>query len=440
MFRRYVAALNLLIAVCCNAESGAREVASSREVQTAKRVWFSGDFIADWNQLGYDVAFAEDQFTTFKGQRAFAMMHLAQHDALNAIVPRFETYALDERNPHAHPIVAAAQAAHDVLVDQYPSAAAEAGALLLEHVGPIAGNVRGMAQGIKLGRKAARSILSKRKNDGWEVDGSYSFLSGPGTYQTTPDWRGFVLHPGLAAAMPFMLRAPAQLRPAPPPTLASRAYARAFHEVKVIGAASSKVRTSKQTAAAIWWMEFSEGLVNRYARHVTAENQLELWRTARLFALLNAALVDTYIAVWDSKYAYNHWRPYTAIRQAAADGNPITRADSQWESLRPAPPFPEYVSAHAAGCACTFRILSGELAEKGPITLDSLAAPLEARTRTFSSLHTAAQECASSRVWLGFHFRYATDAGTMLGRRVAQHAISHHLRRIPGSRGDAVMK
>ncbi|HEY5808664.1 MAG TPA: hypothetical protein VIT67_11880, partial [Povalibacter sp.] len=45
----------------------------------------SGSAIVEWNQLAYDIAVAEDQFTTFKGQRALAMMHLAQHDALNSV-------------------------------------------------------------------------------------------------------------------------------------------------------------------------------------------------------------------------------------------------------------------------------------------------------------------------------------------------------------------
>jgi hypothetical protein len=175
-------------------------------------------------------------------------------------------------------------------------------------------------------------------------------------------------------------------------------------------------------------MEFSEGLVNRYLRRRVNSEGLELWRTARLFAVLNAALVDTYVAVWDAKYEYNHWRPYTAIRAAASDGNARTIADAAWESLRPAPPFPEYVSAHAAGCACTFALLERELGAGGPVMLDSLAAPDGGPDeRTFPSFRAAARECADSRVRLGFHFRYATDAGYALGRRIAASAARGHL-------------
>ena len=51
------------------------------------------DVVVSWNNLAHDIAVAEDQFLTFKGQRALAMMHLAMHDALNAIAPVYERYA-----------------------------------------------------------------------------------------------------------------------------------------------------------------------------------------------------------------------------------------------------------------------------------------------------------------------------------------------------------
>src|SRR5688572_26824742 len=66
------------------------------------------DVIVSWNILAHDLAFAEDQFLTFKGQRALAMMHLAMHDALNAIVPIYEAYAFSGGPRLAHPIAASA--------------------------------------------------------------------------------------------------------------------------------------------------------------------------------------------------------------------------------------------------------------------------------------------------------------------------------------------
>jgi hypothetical protein len=384
-----------------------------------------GQIIIDWNARAYESAFADDQFQSFKGQRAHAMMHLAQHDALNGIERRYYAYLPDRRRPlklapHADPRAAAAQAAHDVLLAEYPKDAAALDALLARQLAKIAGGADKDA-GRDLGRRAAASIIAVRAGDEILAEGPYTFASGAGAYQTTPDWKGFVAAPALGNAQPFMLHWSAQFRPGPPPALSSAAYATALEEVRRFGAKDSKVRTADQTAYAVWWMEFAEGSVNRLARKFAADANLDLWETARLFALLDASLIDVYIAVWDSKFHFNHWRPYTAIR--AADG-------AGWEPLRPTPPTPDYVSAHAAGCAISFRVLEEVFPRVQSFTMDSKTAPQGMPTRSFASFRAAAHECGDSRVRLGFHFRYATDAGERMGRDIAEQLIASRLRSI----------
>jgi hypothetical protein len=197
--------------------------------------------------------------------------------------------------------------------------------------------------------------------------------------------------------------------------------------VKRYGALTSTDRTADQSAYAIWWLEFAEGSVNRLARRLVSERSADLWSAARLFALLHMALYDGYIATWDAKYEYNHWRPFTAI-PATEDGNRTTQPDGQWQSLLPVPPFPEYVSAHAVGCAASFAVLTGVFSDKTPFSMTTSTAPPEMPSRSFASFSAAANECADSRVRLGWHFRYATDAGLNLGRRVARHVLRTQLR------------
>ena len=204
-------------------------------------------------------------------------------------------------------------------------------------------------------------------------------------------------------------------------------YATALNEVRRVGSLESRERTKDQTAYAIWWMEFVEGSVNRLARRLAVERRLSTPEAARLFALLNVSLYDTYIAVWDAKYEYDHWRPYSAIRAAADDGNPATPPEPTWQPLRPTPPFPEYVSAHAAACAAMFAVLRRELGDRGPFTFATTTAPEGMPTRRFVRFDAAALECADSRVRLGWHFRYATNAGLQLGNAVAAFVAGHHL-------------
>jgi hypothetical protein len=395
------------------------------------------DVILSWNRMAHDIAFAEDQFLTFKGQRALAMMHLAMHDALNTIVPIYDTYAYTGDRRVAHPIAATAQAAHDVLLRLYPTQQTALDAELTHWLASVPSAVL-RDRGVALGQATAATVLARREDDEWNTPGTYEFGDGPGRYQTTPPWNGFVAQPGFRFAKPFVIEYPYQFRPSPPPPVETKAYARAFREVKEHGAADSTRRTDEQTAYAIWWMEFAEGSVNRLARQLATEKKMPLWPAARMFALLGVSLYDGYIATWDAKYAYDHWRPYTAIRAADTDDNPSTVLGANWESLRPAPPFPEYASAHAAACAASFGVLVQVFGRDVSFTMDTTTAPPGMPTRTFSSFEAAASECADSRVRLGWHFRYATDAGLTLGRRIVRYTLDHALqaRQNRGVRGD----
>ena len=428
--------------------------------------------VVAWNELAHAIAYEEDQFLTFKGQRALAMMNLAMHDALNTIAPVYERYAYDgavdggvgaafaseagrateaasasEAESAGEAMSAggatgladyaegaAARAAYEVLRSQYPSARARLDSLWSAlHGAPAPAQ---QAASIALGTAAAEAVLRSRDGDGWDGAGSYQFDAGPGRYQTTPDWDGFVLQPGFRAARPFAIESVVAFRPPPPPAVTDERYARDYDEVKAYGAAASPVRTADQTAYAIWWMEFAEGSVNRLARRLVMDQDVGLWEAARLFAHMHMALFDGYIVNWDSKYEYDHWRPYTAIRAAADDGNNATSPVPDWQSLRPAPPFPEYASAHATGCAAAFTVLASAL-DEAPFTMTTMTAPEGMPERSFPDFAAAARECADSRVQLGWHFRYSTDAGLDTGERVATHVLKTKLRPVASAPHDA---
>jgi membrane-associated phospholipid phosphatase len=250
--------------------------------------------------------------------------------------------------------------------------------------------------------------------------------------------QGFVFGAGWALARPFMLESPGQLRAPPPPAIDSVAYAEAFDEVRELGRFDSPSRTADQTHLAMWWKEFVESSHNRLARELAVADRLDLWQAARLFALLEAAIYDGYVSVFDSKFHYNHWRPYTAIRWAAHDGNPATEADPDWDNThRHTYAFPSYPSAHGTACAAAMTVLASVFGDHRPVTMRvpevdaagpmSGKIPMHPPTRSFASFAAAAEECSLSRVYLGIHFRYDSEAGTDLGRRVGRLVVSEHL-------------
>jgi hypothetical protein len=124
-----IAALLAAIAVAQEAKTNLDESFSDQEKRQyedaafaqLKHVFFLDPaLVVAWNRTVNEIAFAEDQFFTFKGIRAHAMMHIAMHDALNAVLPLYRQFAYHGNDFFADPIAAATQAAHDVVLSQYP--------------------------------------------------------------------------------------------------------------------------------------------------------------------------------------------------------------------------------------------------------------------------------------------------------------------------------
>jgi membrane-associated phospholipid phosphatase len=348
-----------------------------------------------------------------------------------------------EAAAQADPVAAVAQAAYRVATDQYPERREKFDAELTRWLESVpAGTER--ARGAALGAAAAERILAARRDDGWDNEGQYRWQPrAPGVYAGFPEHsgtpEGFVFGAGWATVRPFVLEGTDRFRVPPPPAVDSEAYARAFAEVRELGRHRSPSRTPDQTHLALWWKEFVESSHNRLARELVAAGELDLWEAARLFALLEASLFDGYVAVFANKFHYNHWRPYTAIRRADDDGNPWTDAEPEWTNAhRHTYAFPSYPSAHGTACASAMTVLASVFGDAFPFTMTTRAVdaagpfsekvPMDPPTRSFPSFSAAARECALSRVYLGIHFRYDSEAGTGLGTTIGRYVVDRALR------------
>ena len=83
-----------------------------------------------------------------------------------------------------------------------------------------------------------------------------------------------------------------------------------------------------------------------------------------MFALVNFALADGYIAGFEAKYHFRFWRPETAIRAAATDGNRLTEADPNWKPFQITPPVPDYPSTHTVVGWAAAEVLIGTLGDR----------------------------------------------------------------------------
>ncbi len=386
------------------------------------------DVIIEWNEVAYHAFGGEAYLHSLLASRINAMTHLAMHDALNAIFPVYAKYTFTGSDAEADPIAAAASAAHTVLVHEIQE---KVGFLdsALQHTLSTIPDGDAKERGIKLGKAAGQAILSIRANDG-AVGDPFSPVppsEAPGIYQAVPPF-DFVFAPYWQDVKPFGLQRKGQFRSVPYPMLGSHEYAQAFNEVKEIGKLNSSARNADQTAYSHFWYEFSEAGWNRLARIAAVNKKLNLLETARLFALVDMAMADAYIAGWDSKFHYNLWRPYTAIRKAQLDGNENTAEDAQWESLMPAPPVQDYPSTHSALGDAAATVLANILGDYFPFTMSSPTGLPGNGTRSFEGFQQAADENADSRVRAGIHFRFACDAGQEMGKKIGQWLVGNHLR------------
>ena len=388
--------------------------------------------VTDWSLAAYQVIKAADGYADpMAASRSLAMMHLAMHDAANAARPRFQRYALTTAAPsRADAAIASASAAHEVLSALYPQAPARALAraqfdrMLLE-----AGLGAEIDAGVQLGKAAAAAMLARRAEDGSSGKQPYVEGTQPGQYRFTPPF-DFAAAPHWRHVTPFALTSASQFRTPPAPALTSEQYRRDFDEVKRLGGKASSERSRDETHYAAFWYEFSDIGWNRIARAASARVKQDLWERARSFALLNAAMADAYIAGWDSKYTHDFWRPVTAIRLAAQDGNPNTAPDAAFETLLPTPPVPDMPSTHSAlGMAAAVVLADAFGRDNVAFSFASSSALPANPVRRFRSFSEAARENADSRVKAGLHFRFATQAGLELGRQVGLHTTRHLLPR-----------
>jgi hypothetical protein len=425
------------------------------------------DPVRDWNARAGEVAVAaciSPAPNPFHESRLYAMVHIAIHDALNAIDRRSRPYAFDGTAAAGASVeAAAAAAARDVMVSElaripfpFDGCASTSGIDAAEesYVDALGAIDDGPAKddGIAIGREAAAAIIERRAFDNSEgtfLEFTYPEGEKPGEYRLMG--YGFAAAPEWGRVTPFALQHAAQFRPPPPYSVSCakpspdrhagqcRKYAEDLAEVQALGGddVTGNTRTPDQTQIAFFWIESSPLAWNRLARDVAADAGLDAWQSARLFGLLNMGLADGYIASLDTKYHYNYWRPVSAIREAAADGNPLTEADELWNPADPTPPIPDYDSAHAVEGAVAAEVLRQFFGtDQWSFEVCSLTLPVEDQRcggvaevrRSFERFSEAANENGESRILIGYHFRKAVEAGLEHGKKIGAATVRGHLK------------
>jgi len=348
-----------------------------------------------------------------------ALLHVAMFEAVNSIVRRYTPFvAFVDAAPGASPEAAAAQAAHDILVAQCPQTAAAAAAALSASLADVR-DEPARAAGVEVGRKAAAASLKARASSGANGVDPYWPEPAPGAFAYPAVERGRLW----AKMTPWVMKTPDELRPPPPPALGSEKFLRALEEIQRVGGRRSTVRTRVQTDIAEFWGNNDVRFVVRQLVGLPGRSLVE---DARFLALAEMAWTDTFVSMMDAKYAYNFWRPVTAIRHYAKVGAPrlggvaLAIGDKDWEPLVPNPPHPEYSCGHCMSAAAVAAVIEAEFGSRMPeivIDRDNVL------TRRFTSARDYANEVAAARLYGGVHYSFSIDAGRQAGFDIGRLAV-----------------
>ncbi len=162
-------------------------------------------------------------------------------------------------------------------------------------------------------------------------------------------------------------------------------------------------------------------------RSVANEPGREVTQNARLLAVAGQAIDDALIAVFDAKYHYRFWRPFTAIRNGDIDGNDATERDAGWLPLIDTPMHPEYPCAHCIVSGAVGAVLAAEIGNGPTPTLRSRSPTAPGVERTWTSVDDFVAEVAVARIYDGVHYRTSTEVGTAMGKKVGALAVANAL-------------
>ncbi len=363
--------------------------------------------------------------------RNLAILNVATYDAVNSITRTHQPYRFQlDAAPDTSVEAAVIAAGREVMLALYPTFRARTDELYETQVAALPSTSQ-VAAGLALGREIALRVLALRAADGSTTDVPYIPSSAPGQWQRTPSFFRPPLTPQWRYVTLFCLPGLEPFLPQPPPPLDSEEYARDFNEVKRLGERNSPVRTDEQSLIAVYWSDFSytampPGHWHEIAATIARDRHTSVPDTARLFALLGLAQADAAILCWEAKYRWNLWRPVTAIRRAAEDGNPATEPDPTWHHYLESPPFPAYTSGHSTFGKASAEILTFFYGTDA-ITFTTASDSVPGVFRVYHSLAACADEIGMSRIYGGIHYMFDNVEGKRTGALVARYVVANFL-------------
>lgn len=372
----------------------------SAEVEAKKMIlsWQTEPLTLAWTRIQLD-HYIKHKIMPTRGARGLALTHVAMHDAFDQAVARGQ-------NPKLVVSMAVAQVLGYLFVAEEKSFDRIAFAIAAELSGSkpeaLSNEVKSaLALGKSIGEQVLKYADADGAQKGWNGlrlqyygEGRYYGL---GTWEPTPPYFYYPPDEPFAPSWKlWVLNSANEFRPTPP-SYGSPRYMKDLEEVLKI---QENLNEDVKKIARFWVDGHGSvtpaGHWNQIAIDEVLKAKLSERATIRLFALMNIAMADTFIAVWDTKYHYWTARPVTAAKYMFA---------KDFKPLLLTPPFPSYVSGHAGFSGAAAQILGSYLPHRA------------------NEMRVMAEEAANSRLLAGIHFRHDNEDGILLGQKVAGRVI-----------------
>jgi len=250
------------------------------------------------------------------------------------------------------------------------------------------------------GQQVAANAMRRAYDDGWDLPRLPAKRPAwkPGVWRASPPLRMYdPAEPHAGQWRTWVLKNGTEIEPRPPLEYDSAAFRAEVEEVRRVAAA---LTPAQKRIAEDWNLDLGSvtpgGVWNLHAKKLALEGGLDAAQAARVFATLNVAMMDAFIACWNAKFKWWTERPVTVIRE---------NLDPEFMPHVITPAFPSYVSGHASASGAGAEVLAAYFPEHA------------------EELRRMAHEASMSRLYGGIHYRSDNEAGLELGRRVGARAV-----------------
>jgi hypothetical protein len=286
---------------------------------------------------------------------------------------------------------------------------------------------------VAFGELVGNIILARADKDNYALTRSMPKYLGShesGKWQPTPPDYMDGVEPYWNKIKTFALDSAAQYRPGPPPAFSKDILSDFYKEVKELYNINKHITDEQKNIARFWddnaFIVEHSGHLMYATKKITPgghwvgittiackKSQADAVKSAQAYALTSMALLDAFIACWDSKYTYNFVRPVTVINEMI---------EKNWDPILQTPAHPEYSCGHCTISGSASAILNYLFGENFAFHDNSDEAYI-GMTRDFKSFDQAAEEAGISRLYGGIHYSNSIKTGLVLGRKVGAQVL-----------------